>query len=48
VVEATVNDADKAPPEIEQLKVSTGLPDNEQLVSVVEKPEPVKSTVAPT
>ncbi|MGP8070612.1 MAG: hypothetical protein ACLP5V_12055 [Candidatus Bathyarchaeia archaeon] len=47
-VEATVNDADKVPLAIEQLKVSTGLPDNEQLVSAVEKPDPVTSTVAPT
>jgi len=45
--ETTVNDADKVPPEIEQLKVSTALPDNEQLVSVVEKSDPVTSTVAP-
>jgi hypothetical protein len=47
-IETTVNDADKVPPAIEQLKVSTGLPDNEQLVSAVEKSDPVTSTVAPT
>ena len=43
----TSNDADKVPPEIEQLKVSTGVPDNEQLVSAVEKSDPVTSTVTP-
>ena len=47
-VEATVNDADKVPLAIEQLKVSTGLPDNEQLVSAIEKSEPATSTVVPT
>jgi hypothetical protein len=47
-IETTVNDADKVPLEIEQLKVPTGLPDNEQLVSAVEKSDPVTSTVAPT
>jgi hypothetical protein len=47
VVEVTLNDADKVPFEIEQLKVPTGLPDNEQLVSLVEKSDPVASTVAP-
>jgi hypothetical protein len=45
---ATSNDADKVPPEIEQLRVSTGVPDNEQLVSAVEKPDPVTPTDAPT
>ena len=48
VMEVTLNDADKVPLEIEQLKVPTGLPDNEQLVSPVEKSEPVTPTVAPT
>jgi len=33
---------------MEQLVVSTGLPDNEQLVSAVEKSNPVTSTDAPT
>ena len=45
---ATTNDADKAPPEIEQLEVPTGLPDNEQLVSAVEKSNPDTSIDAPT
>ena len=36
------------PLEMEQLELLTGLPDNEQLVSVEEKPEPDTSTVAPT
>lgn len=33
---------------IEQLEVVTGVPDNEQLVSVDENPEPDTSTLAPT
>jgi hypothetical protein len=36
------------PPVIEQLEVLTGVPDNEQLVSVEENPEPDTSTLAPT
>ena len=47
-IETTVNAAYKVPPKIEQLKVSTGVPDNEQLVSAVEKSDPVTSTVTPT
>jgi hypothetical protein len=46
--ETTVNDAYKVPSEIEQLKILTGLPDSEQLVSAVEKPDPSTSTDAPT
>jgi len=45
---ATTNDAYKVPLEIEQLEVPTGLPDNEQLVSAVEKSDPATSTDAPT
>jgi hypothetical protein len=37
---ATVKVALKVPLEIEQLGALTGLPDNEQTVSAVEKPEP--------
>ena len=48
VMEVTLNVADNVPLEIEQLKVPTGLPDNEQLVSPVEKSEPVTSTDVPT
>jgi hypothetical protein len=47
-IETTVNDADKVPPAIEQLKGTNGLPDNEQLVSAVEKSEPVATTDVPT
>jgi len=36
------------PLEIEQLEVLTGVPDNEQLVSVEENPEPDTSALAPT
>jgi hypothetical protein len=45
---ATRNDAYKVPPEIEQLVVPTGVPDIEQLVSAVEKPDPATSTDVPT
>jgi hypothetical protein len=37
---ATVNEAASTPPEIEQVELLTGSPDNEQAVSVVENPEP--------
>ena len=47
-IETTVNDAYKVPLEIKQVEVPTGLPDNEQLVSAVEKPDPVTSTDVPT
>jgi hypothetical protein len=46
-MEVTLNDADKVPPESEQVGVPTGMPDNEQLVSPLEKPDPVTLTVAP-
>jgi hypothetical protein len=45
---ATTNEANKVPLEIEQLEVPTGVPDNEQLVSAVENPDPSTSTDAPT
>ncbi len=44
---STTNDADRVPLEIEQLILPIGLPDNEQLVSAVEKPDPTTSTDAP-
>jgi len=47
MIEATLNDADKVPLEIEQLNVPIGLPDNEQLVSASEKSDPATSTDAP-
>ena len=47
-MEGILNDADKFPFEIVQFKDSTGLPASEQLVSVVEKFDPVTLTVAPT
>jgi hypothetical protein len=37
---ATVNVAVSTPLEIEQVELLTGLPDNEQVTSVVENPEP--------
>jgi hypothetical protein len=37
---ATVKVALKVPPEIEQVEALTGLPDNEQAVSLAQKPEP--------
>jgi hypothetical protein len=37
---ATVNVAVSTPLEIEQVELLTGLPDNEQALSVVENPEP--------
>jgi hypothetical protein len=37
---ATVNVAVSTPPEIEQLELLTGSPDNEHVTSVVENPEP--------
>ena len=38
----------KIPPETEQVWDATTLPDIEQVVSLVEKPEPETSTVNPT
>jgi hypothetical protein len=46
-MEVTLNDADKVPLESEQVEVPTGMPDNEQLVSPLEKYDPVTLTVAP-
>jgi len=45
---ATVNEPANVPPEIEQVELLTGLPDNEQVVSVDENPEPEITAVAPT
>jgi hypothetical protein len=39
-IEATVNVAVNAPLETEHVDAITGLPDNEQPVSLVKKPEP--------
>ena len=43
-----MNEADKVPLEIEQLELPTGIPDNEQPVSALEKSDPVTSTDVPT
>jgi len=43
-----VNAAVNAPLEIEHVWDATALPDMEQVVSIVEKPEPDTSTVTPT
>ena len=45
---ATVNAPDKIPPEAEHVWDATTLLDIEQVVSLVEKPEPETSTVDPT
>ncbi len=45
---ATVNEPVNVPPEIEQVELLTGLPDNEQVVSVDENPEPEITAIAPT
>ena len=45
---ATMKEANMVPPETEQDEVSTGTPDNEQLVSAVENPDPPTSTDPPT
>jgi len=45
---AITNEAVRAPPEIEQAEVPTGLPDSEQLVSLGENPEPTTKTTTPT
>jgi hypothetical protein len=45
---ATINEALKVPPEIVHVEVPTTLPDNEQLVSLEEKPEPDTMTDDPT
>jgi len=45
---ATTNEAVNVPPETAQVGVPTALPDNEQVVSLEEKPEPDTRTVDPT
>ena len=45
---ATTNEAVRVPPEIVQVEVPTGLPDNEQLVSLDENPVPPTKTTTPT
>ena len=45
---AITNEAVREPPEIEQVEVPTGLPDNEQLVSLDENPAPLTKTTTPT
>jgi hypothetical protein len=43
-----LNASDRTPPEAEHVWDATTLPDIEQVVSLVEKPEPETSTVDPT
>jgi hypothetical protein len=45
---ATTKDPNNVPLDIRQLDVFIAPPDNEQVVSAVEKPEPETVTVAPT
>ena len=45
---AITNEAVRAPPEIAQAEVPTGLPESEQLVSLDENPEPITKTTTPT
>jgi hypothetical protein len=44
---ATIKEAVRVPPEIVQVEVTTPPPDNEQLASFAENPEPVTKTIEP-